>query len=100
MLGNFAIVVVSAILIQFPSVSHARSTRSHLAISEFKRTHLCPATNKPRGACPGWVIDHIIALACGGPDSAANMQWQTVVDAREKDRWERIGCTNRAGGKE
>ena len=28
-------------------------------------------------------------LACGGPDSASNLQWQTVAAAKAKDRWER-----------
>ena len=37
-------------------------------------------------------LDHIVALACGGPDSVANLQWQTVDDARAKDAWERKAC--------
>jgi len=31
-------------------------------------------------------------LACGGADSPSNMEWQTVADAKAKDKWERIGC--------
>ena len=42
--------------------------------------------------CPGYVKDHVKALACGGPDSVANMQWQTVVAGKAKDKWERRGC--------
>jgi hypothetical protein len=30
----------------------------------------------------------VIALKRGGADSPANMQWQTVVEAKAKDRWE------------
>jgi hypothetical protein len=30
-----------------------------------------------------------VALACGGPDAVSNLQWQTIRDARAKDRWER-----------
>ena len=26
-------------------------------------------------------------LACGGLDDASNMQWQTVEEARAKDKW-------------
>ena len=37
---------------------------------------------------PGYIIDHVIALKRGGADSPANMQWQTVVEAKAKDRWE------------
>ena len=44
------------------------------------------------GACPGWVRDHITALACGGKDDIANLQWQSIADARAKDKWERKGC--------
>jgi hypothetical protein len=31
-------------------------------------------------------------LACGGPDTVANLQWQTIHDARAKDQWERKAC--------
>ena len=47
------------------------------------------ASGKTTGGCPGYRKDHIKALGCGGPDAAWNMQWQTVADARAKDRWER-----------
>jgi hypothetical protein len=67
---------------------HGRIARSSAAKNAFKREHPCPATGKPKGACPGYVIDHIIALKRGGPDSPANMQWQTIKDAKAKDRWE------------
>jgi hypothetical protein len=41
---------------------------------------------------PGYVIDHIKPLACGGLDAPSNMQWQTVAEAKAKDKTERIGC--------
>lgn len=44
------------------------------------------------GGRPGYVVDHIVALACGGLDSPENMQWQTIVEGRAKDRLERRGC--------
>jgi hypothetical protein len=34
----------------------------------------------PRGACPGYVIDHINPLECGGADAPFNMQWQTIAE--------------------
>jgi hypothetical protein len=40
------------------------------------------------GHCPGHVIDHVTPLKRGGPDQPENMQWQTLADAREKDRSE------------
>jgi len=41
---------------------------------------------------PGYVVDHVVPLACGGADAPSNMQWQTVEEAKSKDRMERIGC--------
>lgn len=61
--------------------------RSKSARAAFVRAHPCPATGRP-GPCPGYVVDHIQALACGGPDHPDNMQWQTVAEGKAKDRWE------------
>lgn len=70
----------------------AEIRRSYAAKRDFKATHPCPSTGKSKGVCPSWVIDHIEPLACGGADTPANMQWQTVKDAKAKDKWERKGC--------
>jgi hypothetical protein len=52
-----------------------------------------------RHGWPGHVIDHVVPLACGGADSPSNMQWQTVADAKAKDKVERKGCRGgRRGG--
>ena len=40
----------------------------------------------------GYVVDHIIPLACGGPDTPENMQWQTIEEAKAKDRVEQKEC--------
>lgn len=58
----------------------------------FKRANPCPSTGQRRGACPGYVIDHVKPLCAGGPDQRDNMQWQTVADGLEKDKWERRLC--------
>lgn len=76
------------VLLLFSLQAQAGQHRSYQAKAEFKRTHLCPSTNQPRGACPGYIVDHIIAIKRGGADSPSNMQWQTVEDAKAKDRWE------------
>ncbi len=71
-----------------PRNSHGRIARSGAARAEFKREHPCPSTGRSSGACPGWTIDHVIALKRGGADDAGNMQWMTKADAKAKDRWE------------
>ena len=48
-------------------------------------------TGYPHGR-PGYIIDHIVPLACGGPDAPVNMNWQTVAEAKAKDKWEREDC--------
>jgi hypothetical protein len=68
--------------------SQGRIERSQAARAAFKREHPCPATQQPTGPCPGYIIDHVIALKRGGPDSPSNMQWQTVDEAKAKDRVE------------
>jgi hypothetical protein len=75
-----------------PSVASAREYRSSAVKHEFQRLHPCPSTGRTTGACPGFVKDHIRALACGGPDSVANLQWQTVAEAKAKDKWETKVC--------
>lgn len=72
--------------------AHGKIKRSEKAKNDFKSANPCPATGKRAGSCPGYVIDHINALACGGADSPENMQWQTVTEGKEKDGWERDGC--------
>lgn len=70
----------------------ASARRSHAAKADFKRQQPCPATGKSSGACPGYVVDHVKPLACGGADAPSKMQWQTRADAKAKDRVERRGC--------
>jgi len=88
-----ATLVGSMILVS--GVCEARIKRSSAAISAFKHSHPCPSTGAARGRCPGWIIDHVAPLACGGDDTPSNMQWQTIDDAKAKDKWERRGCSPR-----
>jgi hypothetical protein len=78
--------------IVLPISSWAKEHRSASVKREFQLTHPCPATGRTSGACPGYVKDHILPLACGGPDAVANLQWQTIGDAKAKDKWETKGC--------
>jgi hypothetical protein len=73
--------------------SHGRIKRSWAARNAFKRQHSCPANGKRSGSCPGYVIDHVNPLECGGADAPSNMQWQTIADGKSKDKMER-NCRN------
>lgn len=73
-------------------LAEAKQPRSAAAVAEFKRQHHCPSTGKPRGPCPGYVVDHVTPLCAGGADRPANMQWQTKQEAKHKDREERRLC--------
>lgn len=76
-----------------PSVhvgSNGKIKRSTAAKDAFKREHPCPANGHNSGSCPGYVIDHVNPLECGGADAPSNMQWQTVADGKAKDKTERF----------
>lgn len=82
--------------------------RSREAVNAFRAAHPCPATGKTRGACKGYVVDHLVPLACSDDiaraegrqtaeiqhelDAPANMQWQDHAASKVKDRWERRYC--------
>jgi hypothetical protein len=68
------------------------SKRDQAQRAAFQRVNPCPSTGKARGGCPGYVVDHVRPLCAGGRDHASNMQWQTVADAKAKDRLEQAEC--------
>ena len=67
---------------QIPRTESGRIVRSQSAKQEFKQQSGYP------GGRAGYVIDHVIPLKRGGCDDPRNMQWQTVEEAKEKDKWE------------
>lgn len=71
------------------SVARDIAERSKKMRAEFVRQHPCPASGVSSGACPGYVVDHIIPLSLYGADHPDNMQWQTVEAAKRKDVLER-----------
>ena len=71
----------------------AKQPRSTKVKAEFVRANPCPSTGSTRlGGCTGYVIDHRVPLCAGGADRPENMQWQTIADAKAKDRLEREQC--------
>lgn len=83
---------MGALILCLPLLAYAAQHRSTAVKHAFQREHPCPSTGKRRGACHGWVKDHIKPLCAGGPDAVGNMQWQTIKDAKTKDRIERKMC--------
>ena len=68
--------------------AHGRIKRNPAARRAFQSSHPCPATSMTSGACPGYIVDHIVPLKRGGAEEPGNMQWQTVAEAKAKDRIE------------
>jgi len=75
-----------------PLVANAEYKRSKAVLRAFVYQQACPATGMHRLPCPGWQIDHIIPLKCGGPDDLENLQWLTVQAHKEKTKREAMLC--------
>jgi hypothetical protein len=86
----YALLLIGALCV--PGTADARSKAQ---VNHFRASHPCPATGRARGPCPGYVVDHVKPLCAGGADHPSNMQWQTVKDAKIKDRAERAQCRRR-----
>lgn len=83
--------VAAAVLMAFSLDSDARSSS---VVRDFRKDNPCPSTGKTTGACPGWVVDHMIPLCAGGPDVPDNMMWQEKKQSYRKDVYERQLCAN------
>ena len=92
MQSGLSAIAVLALAAGLALIAPAVGARSKTARAEFQRHYPCPATGKPRAACPGFVVDHVVPLCAGGADALNNMQWQTAADATVKDRAERAQC--------
>jgi hypothetical protein len=66
--------------------------RDPAARAAFRKANPCPSTGQQRGRCPGFEIDHRIALMLGGPDTPENMQWLDRPTHRAKTRAEFAEC--------
>lgn len=88
-----SILLASALSLATFQAEACKEHRSRVVRAAFQRANPCPANHLTKGACPGYLVDHVKPLACGGPDIVSNMQWQTLADARAKDRVERQLCS-------
>ena len=66
--------------------------RDPAQVRAFRKDHPCPATGKTTGACPGYVVDHMLPLCSGGADAPRNMVWQAAAASYLKDADERRLC--------
>lgn len=73
------ILIIGSIL--FPSIIYS-SCRSQHVKHKFDVLNGYPQGRK------GYVVDHMCALANGGLDIIDNLQYQTIADAKAKDRIE------------
>lgn len=87
-----AAAAAAALALVLATAAASEQHRSWRVLAEFQRSHPCPATGKTMGRCPGWIKDHIIPLCAGGGDVVENLAWQTVQEAKIKDRLERDAC--------
>jgi hypothetical protein len=71
-----------------PRDRRGRIRRSAVAKHSFERQQPCPSTGRTSGRCPGYVVDHVKPLECGGADAPSNMQWQTTAAGKAKDKTE------------
>jgi hypothetical protein len=68
----------------------ARDSHGHVVRSEKAKHDFMRQTGYSHGR-PGYVVDHKVALECGGADVPSNMQWQTKAEGKAKDKTAR-GC--------
>src|ERR1700712_2172249 len=81
-LGRTMGVAASWAVLAFASPQALATPPSPAAQAEFQRLHPCPVNDARAGACPGYVIEHVVPLCLGGPDVAYNLRWQTVAEAK------------------
>lgn len=86
--------LAALLLISLPALA-----RDPAQVREFRRHHPCPSTGLTRGACRGFVVDHLIAICAGGPDAPSNMRWQEYHESLVKDAEERRYCRALKGKK-
>lgn len=88
--NKYKIVLIYFLL--FPICCISVTNRSYISRNNFIKSNPCPGTNIVQKKCSGYIVDHIVPLCAGGKDHASNMQWQTVEEAKSKDKLEWRQC--------
>jgi len=57
-------------------------------------TDLAPVVGSS-GSCPGYVIDHVNPLECGGADAPFNLQLQTIADGKQRTSRTQVSAVSR-----
>ena len=70
-----------------PSLGVQRDAHGRIKRSEAAKHEFMQVTGYAHGRA-GYVVDHVIPLKHGGCDCPSNMQWQTIQEAKAKDKWE------------
>jgi 5-methylcytosine-specific restriction endonuclease McrA len=76
----------------FICVDASAAARSNAARKNFARLHPCPSTGQAKLPCPGYQIDHVVPLKCGGADHPGNMQWLSIKAHKQKTKREAKLC--------
>jgi hypothetical protein len=72
--------------VEAPRGLSPRAERSAAARQAFERQ-----TGYANGR-PGYLVEHIVPLSCGGTDTPSNMEWLTLAEARQKNKLDRARC--------
>jgi hypothetical protein len=76
----------SSTAVEAPRGLSPRAERSAAAREAFERQ-----TGYANGR-PGYLVEHIVPLSCGGTDTPGNMQWLTLAEARRKNKFDSARC--------
>lgn len=87
------VMLLSIFLLVAVGDASAKTERSKAVLAEFQKLHPCPVNGKSAGPCPGYIKDHIKPLCAGGADAVHNLQWQTLAEAKAKDKLELQQCS-------
>ncbi len=87
---KIAIILIAACAIS--TGANAGYARSKAVLRAFVNQQACPATGLHRLPCPGYHMDHIVALCAGGADAVENLQWLTREAHKEKTKGDLKTC--------